>query len=212
MSLESQIKWSQTQKGKPKLFLTGQMYRIDTVNEKKGTTRFRCVRRYCCANVHLDNLTKKITASNLVHNHSEMTDGQVAAKVAQRTMYERSRDFESDPGQIIHDISATLPEAAHPFMPSDKVLKRTIRNISSKMAPRRPQDLSSLVLPPAYKATCNGEEWLFYDSLLDENDPDSRILVFGTRKMIDRLSVAEVRLCFLLYLWLILIEILLLIC
>ena len=49
--------------------------------------------------------------------------------MAQREIYERSRDFDANPVEIIHAVTATLPECAHPHMPSDNTLRRNITAI-----------------------------------------------------------------------------------
>lgn len=196
MSLESQIKWSVTQNKKPKPFLKGHSYREDgKANKKTHTQRYRCCRKKCRASFILYIETKKMKSSNLEHNHPEMTEGQVAAAIAKREMYEQSRDFDSDPGQIIHSVGSTLPACAHPHMPSDKTLKRTIRSITARIGPKNPTDLSELVIPEQFRKTLTGEDWLIHDSLVDPDDPQSRILVFATSKMLERVSCAEVLSC-----------------
>ena len=193
MTDESQIKWSKTQQGKPMLVLKGFNFRVDGKPSKKNnTTSYRCCYNGCKGSITLHNETGKIISSIDEHIHSEQTEGQVAARMAQREIYERSRDFDANPVEIIHAVTATLPECAHPHMPSDNILRRNITAITSKMGPKTPRNLSELKIPEKFRLNEVGEDWLFYESPIDYNDPDSRIFLFGTRKMLGRLSDAEV--------------------
>ena len=190
MTLASQIKWSVTIRGKPKLVLKGHMYRKDKENKKKNTTRYRCCEQGCKGSITLHNLTKNITSFNSEHKHSEMTEGQIAAKMGQRDMYEQSRNLEADPAQVMHSVASRLPEIAHPHMPSDDTLRRTIQAIAARTGPKNPNTLAELVIPEPFRQTLVGEEWLIHESPIEH--ADSRIFVFGTRKMLQQLSIAEV--------------------
>lgn len=74
-------------------------------------------------------------------------------------------------------------------LPERESLKRCARRERRKNAPANPKSIDDLEeIPELYRKTCDGDNFLLYDSRAHDELPGSRVLIFSTRRNIEVLG------------------------
>ena len=178
-------------KGGQKVTINGFMYN----KHRPSNTHmyWRCVRHnFGCKGrlkANFDN-----TNPELVTDHDHDPDQRkVQITKARAEMKRKASTFGSKPGQILAQITATVPPEAQAFLPDAEVCKRTMRNARSKNMPAEPDNIQDLVIDAHFRQTLNENNAGERNFLLFDNYSmtGNRIVCFGSRFQIEQLANAD---------------------
>lgn len=132
-------------RGKDKICLNGYMYVMNV--QCKNFIRWKCAKASSlkCGAILKTTLNK--TDPNLANPHNHAADAE-GTKVVQcvQTMKEKAKDNGVKPVQIFAEGVSKLESSTKARMPSEEVVKRTLRNQRSKNNPKEPYSLRELII------------------------------------------------------------------
>jgi len=122
------------------------------------------------------------------HDHpAEAADTEKRKRIS--ILKDSARNTQDTPAQIVAAASINMPKSVAGDFPTPMQLTRTIQKtrVAATGAPTNPTNLIDLVVPELYTKTCNGEEFLLFDS----GPGVDRILLYSTKNNIRTLSQCE---------------------
>lgn len=182
-----------------KLVLNGYVYLRSKNDLRAGKTYWDCnrLRRKECnarAITSYGDEVPVIFKEPTNHSHApnrEETEAEVVKCRLKRTAEEHP---ELPPAQILRTELPSTSAGVLSQLPERENLKKAMRRQRRQNLPPNPKSLAELSdLPERFQKTLIGEKFLIYDSRDSEDDDnDSRVLVFATRKNLELLSKSEV--------------------
>ena len=185
------LSFIKSQKGNPQLIHNGFRH---TCNHKdlilSDKVIWRC-QKYsqtgCRGRCHTDGITEtaNVIFESLTHNHIPNAQ-DIAAKRIVNEVRDRARHEMSTPHLIVAEASIGIKASVSGALPPVNYLKKLVqRNRKAAQCPLPvPDNLRNLEIPPAYKTTATGAEFLLFDS----GPEDKRILIFSTARNLDLMS------------------------
>ncbi len=146
---------------------------------KKEKTYWKCIRYNndkCRGRAHTIN--NEVSFHKDDHNHTPNAE-EIGVKKCISQIKEMSNQSELTPQQIIAQMPCSS-RAVSAALPTINAMKKTVQRIRHrKNAPQaNPTVLSELIIFEPYNMTLNNEQFLLYDSGVDDNN---RILLFSTK-------------------------------
>lgn len=168
-----------SQRNKTKFASGGFMYVLDKVSKDGYTEFWRCERRgQCKGRIHV----REGNVVHVVNDHShEANAAKIEADNVVGNIKRRAGSTLESTSQVINSCTENLTLACQGALPKQDALKRIVRRVRNEVisAPPNPSDLTTLVIPDAYKIIkmAGGTEENFL--LFDSGPEHDRILIFG---------------------------------
>lgn len=181
------LEYITSEKGKRLLFDEGHFFYTDRKVDSKIYWKCESYHKVKCA-ARMITLDDSVIKRSGTHNH--LGDAAHVEKMqVMTTMRDAARRTRDAPHYIISNVVSGVSQAAASRLGKVSSMKRTIRKIRTRdeVAPALPIRRSDIVFPQEYKITKNGEDFLMFDSGLDED----RILMFCTRRNLQLLAQAD---------------------
>jgi hypothetical protein len=103
-------------------------------------------------------------------------DYRIAAQKAKSLLKHKAAGSpHAPPSVILNDFKMNVGTEVHPTLPSDDVMKRSIRRCRAIPGMKNPKTRDEIVLSEEHKKDANGNRFLFRDS-----GGSDRILIFAT--------------------------------
>ncbi|KAE9522760.1 hypothetical protein AGLY_016869 [Aphis glycines] len=147
---------------------------------KKEKTYWKCIRYNTDKSrgrTHTKN--SEVTFHNDDHNHTPNAE-EIGVKKCISQIKEMSNQSESTPQQIIAQMSCSSTAVSAAALPTINSMEKMIQRIRHRKnaPPANPAVLSELIIFESYNITLDYEQFLLYDSGVDDNN---RILLFSTK-------------------------------
>lgn len=159
--------------------------------ERKGKTYWKCTEyrtNKCRGRAHI--LLGEVIYHKEEHNHLPQSLETEVRKTINNIRKKASTDLTSSSRHILSEAIGVQTEAVSTALPSTPALKKTIQRVrksKSNILPT-PSTLRELILPHPYTVTLRNEQFLLFDSGVDDKE---RILLFSTKYNLKLLSETE---------------------
>lgn len=168
---------NQKRNGKTLVYLN---YRYHVSKKAPRRIHWRCVDRNCTGTIttnnFLDDNPISILNTGRPHLHESDEAEIVVEEVVQRIKRKARSDPNTRPLQIIREELVTVNnEEVLMRLPERRHLYRNINRIQNAARPRNPMSLSELEIPDPYDKTMGGDQFLQFDSGVDD---ENRVLIF----------------------------------
>ncbi|RNA00261.1 MULE and FLYWCH domain containing, partial [Brachionus plicatilis] len=185
-----------SQKKAPQLHFDGQFYRINGKPNKVGKINWRCIVAKCTGSCSTYGATigEEVILVSLNDNHSHATDPSKLKNIERRRKIKHKvENSDERPRKILNDLhDEDLNEEEITSAPSTMADKLFINRIKKSIQPNfppMPSNLSEITFPDFLKITKKEEQFLFYDSGV--NDPN-RFFIFTTQSNLRNLENAHI--------------------
>ncbi|RNA39341.1 hypothetical protein BpHYR1_032451 [Brachionus plicatilis] len=181
-----------TTKGKLCIGYLGEKYRFKYESKITGYKSWICCENEssgCLATIKTYENT--ITKQPITHfGHKIGNENCIRAAIISSNIKESASNSGSAPSTIVNTETRGLALEILSLMPTDSALKRTINRNRKKNSiyTTDPELLIDLRIPQDLKFTASGHRFLLWDSHDDEQEEETRIIIFATDNSLQELS------------------------
>ncbi|CAG0914575.1 unnamed protein product [Notodromas monacha] len=182
--MAKKIDFTTTKRGKRALLYEGFRYTCQRQADGDKPSQWMCVDRTCKGRGHLSADEKQWTLKQ-EHNHLPEFGEVAANKVKSDIKIAAESSGAVEPCLLTQKAYGEANEETLQHLPKEKSMKRTIQRSRRKKYPTEPKSLDELEHISLEYQVIESEQWLQYDSGIDE---DNRVLIFGRKSTLKEMS------------------------